>query len=140
MGLLASACGMLAGGCSWIFVVPPPTDPPVTEATTAAPCTSSRAAPIADTVFAAYFGPLAPGGLALLILGARALATDADDGGGDTAADAALGAGLLTSGIVGLLIGVSLTTVFGLSATDGYDDAAACREWMERTDPGPPPP
>jgi hypothetical protein len=95
-------------GCSLLFVNPPPDRPPsYADAPRRVECTSSVAAPVVDTVIA---------GLQIVRTGIAATADDSvyDDAKISRGADIA--------------IGVSLMTLFGLSAVYGFYTTDACSD------------
>src|SRR5262249_10576542 len=98
-------------GCSWAFMSRPPR-------VVAAPnypvdCTSSRAAPVLDTVCAAYF---VANGIVI-----AALPSCEKVGGGEPCASS----GVKTGGII---VSGGLAVLCGFSAAFGYEGAARCQE------------
>lgn len=111
-GAAALALGLLPG-CSWLLVQRPPGGPP--GSLPPGECTSSVAAPVADTVGAVAFGAT---GASLLYAGASAPASD-----WVPARPILVGVGLVGAGVAALL---------GASAGHGYSATAECREREER--------
>ena len=107
--------GWAASGCSWIFVDAPPATASPTEFRA---CTESAAAPTADTFIAVV------GGLAVLV-SVVVFVVDA------ATPSEFQGAGSLVFGLPLLLGGLTLATPFGVSARDGFDDTARCRELLD---------
>lgn len=103
-------------GCSWIFVQKAP-DGPVERAPPAT-CTSSAAAPIADTVLASV---LAAGGLALVIGAAT------KPGPSDPYAATVNAAYTVTVAAAGGVLAASAIP-WAFSAAYGYSHTADCRE------------
>jgi hypothetical protein len=100
MTMCAAALGATCGGCSFIFVTPPPLPPAQPTPRPQAACTSSRVAPVIDGILTGY---------ELFRVGYAAQASDSDYRGLpiDRGTDLALGAGfaalLVTSTIYGVL-------------------------------------
>jgi hypothetical protein len=98
-------------GCSWLFVEGPPRVAPPPQFPL--DCTTSRAAPVIDTIIAAPHALLAVVGVAAM--------SDADS---DSETD---GIAHVLGGLI-FLYGLSVTLVYGLSAHSGYRDTRRCRE------------
>ena len=109
--LSAAAICALMSGCSWAFM----TKPPETVATPAYPidCTTSRAAPVLDTICVGYF---IANGIYL------ASVEDCSSAGfGQSCVSSSTKAG-------GLLLSAGLGLLCGFSAASGYGYAARCEE------------
>ena len=107
----AAAICILISGCSWAFM----TKPPQTVATPAYPidCTTSRAAPILDTICVGYF---IANGIYL-----ASLEDCSSAGFGQSCVSSSTKAG-------GLLVSAGLGLLCGFSAASGYGYAARCEE------------
>lgn len=107
--LLATA--LCTTGCSWLFM----TKPPHVVAAPNAPvdCTTSRAAPVLDTICSSYF---VVNGIYLI-----AVKDCADAFAGETCASSGTKAG-------GAVLSGALALVCGLSAASGYGDAGRCEK------------
>ena len=108
---LAAATCLLMSGCSWAFMTKPPEV--VSAPNYPLDCTTSRAAPVLDTICVGYF--LANG---------IYLATVAD------CSSAGFGQRCVESGTKtgGILLSAALGVLCGISAASGYGSAARCEE------------
>jgi len=108
---LAAATCLLASGCSWAFMTKPPEVVPAPNYPI--DCTTSRAAPVLDTVCAAYF-------VANGIYLATAQGCDSASFGQSCISNDTKTVGLFLSAGLGLLCGVS--------AAAGYGQATRCEQ------------
>jgi hypothetical protein len=101
----------LASGCSWAFMTKPPE--PVLTPNYPVECTSSRAAPVLDTICSGYF-----------VVNAVVLA------GMKSCDEAAFGESCVESGTKtgGMILSAGLATLCAISAGSGYGMATKCGE------------
>ncbi len=106
--LLASTLG---SGCSWIFMTRPPASVP--EPSVPIECTTSRAAPVLDTVCAGYF-------VVNGIVWAAAKSCSSASPGEKCYSS--------SDKSTGIAVSAGLATLCGISAVSGYGYAGRCRE------------
>lgn len=107
--LIAAALSMT--GCSWIFMTKPPDSVAVPHLPV--DCTTSRAAPVLDTICSGYF---VVNGIVLL-----AVKDCANASFGENCANSSTKTG-------GALLSAGLAVVCGVSAASGYGNAARCEQ------------
>ncbi len=109
--ILGCVAALASGGCSLVFVSRPPSDVQAIPVTKQIDCTTSRAAPILDTVL---------GGLEAVRTGVALAAKDSDYAKLPISKGADIG------------FGVAFTALFAASAIYGYNSTAQCSDEKER--------